>query len=408
MRCPPGELAVADLAPAGRAHAPRLAHGVGREVVVQHVVLADVAAERVDQLLVLAGAERGDDQSLRLAAREERAAVHAGQNADRRRDRTDRLGVAPIDALPVIEDLAAHDLLLEMLELARDRLRDLGLVRRQLLDRLGAYRRDLLEPGLLHGLRIGLAQLGLVALLEGAIDLAVVDGSELPGLLGAALRQIDDEIDHRLELLLAEHHGRQHGLLGQLLGFQLDHHHRVARARDDEIEGALLELIERRVEDELAVLVADPRGADRAEEGNAAHRQRRRGADHRDDVRIGLAIVGQHGRHDLRLVPEALWEERADRTIDQARGQRLLLGRTALALEEAARDLARGERLLLVVHRKREEVLPGLDASVRDRRAEHDGLSQRRQNRPVRLSGDAPGLKDEGLAGPAHLLARNA
>jgi hypothetical protein len=51
----------------------------------------------------------------------------------------------------------------------------------------------------------------------------------------------------------------------------------------------------------------------------------------------------QHGDDDLRLVLVAIGEQRADRPVDQARGQRLELGRAAFALEEAAGDLAGGE-----------------------------------------------------------------
>ena len=65
---------------------------------------------------------------------------------------------------------------------------------------------------------------------------------------------------------------------------------------------------------------------------------------------------------------EALDEERADRPVDQAGGQHLLLGGARLALEEAARDLAGGVGLLLVVDGQREEVLAGLRASSRRRR----------------------------------------
>jgi hypothetical protein len=45
------------------------------------------AGQRVDELLVLAGAERGDDDRLRLAAGEQRRAVGARQDADFRDDR---------------------------------------------------------------------------------------------------------------------------------------------------------------------------------------------------------------------------------------------------------------------------------------------------------------------------------
>src|SRR5208282_1257433 len=62
----PGELAVPDLAPPGGAHEARLAHRVGREIVMEEEVLPVLALERVDDLLVLSGAERGGDERLRL------------------------------------------------------------------------------------------------------------------------------------------------------------------------------------------------------------------------------------------------------------------------------------------------------------------------------------------------------
>ena len=64
----------------------------------------------------------------------------------------------------------------------------------------------------------------------------------------------------------------------------------------------------------------------------------------------------ENGGDDLGLVAEALGEERADRAVDQARDERLVLARPAFALEVAAGDLARGEGLFLVVDGEREEV----------------------------------------------------
>ena len=81
-----GEAAVADLAALRRAHAAGLAGGERRHVVVEHEALAVLAGQRVDDLRVAPGAERRDDQRLRLAAREQRRAVGARQHAgaDRR------------------------------------------------------------------------------------------------------------------------------------------------------------------------------------------------------------------------------------------------------------------------------------------------------------------------------------
>src|SRR5690606_16766089 len=104
-----------------------------------------------------------------------------------------------------------------------------------------------------------------------------------------------------------------------------------------------------RVEDVLAVLVADLGGADRALERGAGQRQRGRGADQRGDVAVHFRVQRDHLRDDLHFVPVVLGEQRADRAVDQARDQRFLLGRTAFALEETTGDAAAGVELLDVV-----------------------------------------------------------
>ena len=46
------------------------------------------------------------------------------------------------------------------------------------------------------------------------------------------------QLDHRLEVAVAEHDRAEHHLFGELLGFGFDHQHGVAGAGDDEIEAA--------------------------------------------------------------------------------------------------------------------------------------------------------------------------
>ena len=108
--------------------------------------------------------------------------------------------------------------------------------------------------------------------------------------------------------------------------------------------------------------------ADRTHEGHAGKRERGGCRDHRHDVGIVLEVMGEDGGDDLGLAAETVGEERADRAVDEAGGQRLLLARPAFALEEAAGDLAGGEGLLLVVHGEREEIDPRLLGAWRRRR----------------------------------------
>ena len=93
------------------------------------------------------------------------------------------------------------------------------------------------------------------------------------------------------------------------------------------------------------------------------------------------------------LVVEAFREERADRPVDQAAGESLLLGGAALALEEAARNAPGGREFFVLVDGQREEILPRLDALGGRHRAQDDGVAQTGQHGAVGLTRNASGLE---------------
>ena len=173
---------------------------------------------------------------------------------------------------------------------------------------------------------------------------------------------------------MAEQDGLGHHVLGQELGARLDHHDRVARAGDDEVELRVRELAVGRVDDELAVDAADAHGADRAGERDLADRQRGRRGHGAEHVGLVLLVRREDGDDELDVVLVALGEERADRAVGQAGRQGGRLRRARLALDEAAGDLARGVHALLELHREREEV--EARAGIRPvGRAEHEGVA---------------------------------
>ena len=84
--------------------------------------------------------------------------------------------------------------------------------------------------------------------------------------------------------------------------------------------------------------------------------QRRAGAGEREDVGLVLLVAGEDGRDDLRVLLEAVGEERPERPVHDAAGEDLLVALARLALEEAAGDLAGGVRLLDELAGEGEEV----------------------------------------------------
>ena len=223
---------------------------------------------------------------------------------------------------------------------------------------------------------------------------------EFPRILGGFLGQADDHVDHGLERLMTGHDGAQHGFFRQLFGFGFHHHHRVGRAGDHQVQLGVVHLGDGRVDDVLAILVAHARCADRTQEGQTGQAQGGGGADHADHIGIIFQIVAEHGDHHLGVVLEPLGEERADRTVNEARGQRLFVGRTAFALEIAARDLAGGEVFFLVIDGQREEVHARLDVLLCDRRREDGGFAIGGEHRAIRLTRHAAGFEGQRAAGP--------
>ena len=290
--------------------------------------------------------------------------------------------------------------------------RRLGLLHVQAVDRRASRpswrgRRRPCVAGRLVGLAIGFGEGGACHVVDAGLQRLLLGGGfgEGPGFLGGMLGQFDDRLDHRLEAGVAEGDGAEHDFLGELLRLGLHHQHAFGGAGDHQVELAALHLVGGRVQDVLAVLIADAGGGDRAEERDAGQRQRGRAADQGDDVGVVLQVVAEHGGDDLDLVAEAVGEQRADRAVDQAGFQDLVLGRAAFALEEAAGDLAGGERLFLVVDGEREEVLAGLGGLHADGGAQHDGVAVAGHDGAIGLAGDLAGFQDQLAAAPVEFLA---
>ena len=128
---------------------------------MQHERLFVRSLQGVDELLVVAGAQRRHHQRLGLAAGEHGRTVGARQEADLGHDRTHGLEVAAVDARALVEDVVADDRLLELLEHIGEKLRArrvLGALGRQLGGDPGLDRLDGVVALGLGGERIGIAQ----------------------------------------------------------------------------------------------------------------------------------------------------------------------------------------------------------------------------------------------------------
>ena len=247
---------------------------------------------------------------------------------------------------------------------------------------------------------VGFAQFGFGDSADGCFASRLVDRDKIAGILGGFFGKTDDRVDHRLEAAMADHDGFEHDSFGQVLGFRFDHQDGVGGAGEDEVERGFLHLVDRRVELQLTLDVADARAADRTHERDARERQGRRNGNHGEDVGIVLEIVAEHGHDDLRVVAVAVGEQRADRAVDQAGDQRLLLGRTAFTLEITTGNTTGGERLFLIIDGEREKIDARLRGLGGHDGGEKRGLAPGGEDGTVGLAGDAAGFKDELAPGP--------
>ncbi len=108
-----GQLAVTNFATARTADAAHFADGPAREIVVQHEPPELFAGQLVEALFVAARAERRGHDRLGFTAREQGGAVRARQDADFDRDGADFVQGAAVHARLGLDDLLAHDALLD-------------------------------------------------------------------------------------------------------------------------------------------------------------------------------------------------------------------------------------------------------------------------------------------------------
>ena len=200
----------------------------------------------------------------------------ARQYADLDPDRPHFIEPASIEADAALEHFAPQHLLLELLE---------NLLRLELpldfsfRDRRDELFQDFIDAIVVLELSANAHRFGerhehllLDLAIEVVPDLAFRDlHFRRAGLAGQFVDGRDDPLDggvrgfERLNHLLFRH----------LLRACLDHHDRVVAAGDDEIELALLALLERGVDQILTVEEADPHAGNRLREWNVGQRQRR-------------------------------------------------------------------------------------------------------------------------------------
>src|SRR5690606_22102311 len=304
-------------------------------------------------------------EDLRLAPREDRRAVRLRQHAGLDPDGPDLVGATAVRAGVVLDDHAPQLALLGLVEGGLQLVYAVrGALRRWVRYVAGDYR----VTQRLHGVRPVVLALRQPPLPQTGgtgrgRDVFGERGVQLGRRGERPLRQADvlahalDELDDRGELALRELYGPHHDVLRELVRGSLDHEHGVRGGsyRQLQLAAVLVQYLHAGVGDVLTVHVAHAATRRGAVPRDVGDRQRRRRTDRSERRGVVDLICREHGRDDLDLVTELLGEERPDLPVYEARVQRGLGARPALATHERAGDLPDGVVALLVLDGQREE-----------------------------------------------------
>ena len=228
----------------------------------------------------------------------------------------------------------------------------------------------------------------------------MVDG----GLFEGELRLADgfndriDEGDDLLVGLVSQLNAAEQDVLGDFLGFGLDHDDLLRGGGDRAEHQRRSALLAGRVDDILAVEIGDLGRGHRAVPGHGGAGGGDEGAQRGDDLDGGFMVGGQGGGGDDDVVAELIVEEGAHRAVDQAHGQDGLFGGTALAAVEGAGNAADAVEALFKLNGQREVVHAGLGDGVAGDGREDHGVAVAADALGVGQLGNLAGLDGKGSA----------
>ena len=322
-----------------------------------------------------------------------------GQQVNLSIQRTHVVDATAVHALALVQQPAAHDVLLQLVQALVD-----------LLDHLGVLLVELSVHLVVHGQQ-ALVTDALVVGIQGVLD--VLDGELLDGLehsgVGIVGHEVElglanlghDAVDEVHDLLVGGvtgHDGIEHGVVVNLVGAGLDHSHQIGSGGDGHVHLGALLLLSGGVDDELAVNQTHDNAGDGAIPGDVGDSDSGGSTDHSHGLGLAIGVNAHHGADQSHIVAHILGEQGADGTVDHTRGQNGLLAGAGLTALEGAGNLTHGVHLLLIVHGHGEEIhaLTGLCGSGDG--AQHDGLAIAHQAGTAGQLSHLAGLDDQGTA----------
>lgn len=336
------------------AETARIAHGKGREVVVQNEALGVfTAGVGVKVLSFFQRSQRGKGHGHGFAAGEEGGTVNDGRQAvDFRRQGTQLLEFAAVGTLVLFHDGNAEGLFLDVFKyLLHVKVRGF---RMAFLD--GGFHFVAQGTHLLLAFHLAVGVNGVFNAVSGDFIADFqqfrLGDNQFIGALGLAghAGQFFLRFAKLGNVFLGKAESLHEFFFRQLIRGAFNHDHVFLVAHVHQVQGAFLALGIGGVDDELAIDFTDAHGAHGALERNVGHAEGGRSAVDAENVGIVFTVCGEQDGDHLGIVKIAFGEKGAQRTVRHATGQDFLFRGTAFALEVAAGEHARRSGFFLVFH----------------------------------------------------------
>ncbi len=405
----PCQLTMTNFTAARATHTTNFTNRIGWEVIVQHEVGFVSAVQRVDHLFVVTGAQCGHNQTLCFTTGEQGGTMGTWQQTGFRHDRADLIQRTTINAAAVFHNVTTQNACFQLLQ-SRAKVCVFLLFFRQTCDQLLFQSSHSCNTFLLVRNRISRAHFLFACCLNSIVQLRVIRCFELKWFFCSFFRQINDQVDHRLERFMGKFHRTQHLCFGQLICLRFHHHHSVFGTGHNQIKALIrvvaqvLHVINGRVQNIFAVFKTNTCRTDRAHEWRAGNGQCCGSRDHCHHIRVIDQVVGQNGTHHQNFVFETWYEQRADRTVDQAGCQGFFFSRAGFTLEKTAWYFTGGVVFFLIMHSEREEILARLLCFCKGHVRHNRGFAQSGDYGAVSLTCDFACFECERLFAPLHRL----
>ena len=183
------------------------------------------------------------------------------------------------------------------------------------------------------------------------------------------------ELYKPFNFFVTEQNRFQNNFFRQFFRARLNHHHRVLRTGNHQVEFGNFCLFFRRIDYKFSVNSSDADTGNRTGKGNFRNAKRTGRTEHCRNFRRVVRVVTENSCDNLNVVSESVREERANRSVNQTTSQNSAGLRATFPFHESAGNFARRIHFFFAVNRQREKIYSFLRFCRNGRRHQYRSIS---------------------------------